>query len=87
MIWLSAEAPPATRPVPHERRQEPKHLAGFAAAHHVPGEGGDDDEEVEPRLGQRDKVCRAGAVDRDSQCFGARFHRARKVSVVSSLRP
>ena len=63
MTWLKAEAPPATRPVPSSRPQTRSNAQCLAVRHGVSGQRGRDDQQVQPRLCERDEIPRdrAGA--------------------------
>ena len=70
--WFSAAAPPATSAVPTSV------CAASASAHAVrrgeiqPGERRDEDEQIQPRLGERDEVQRATRSGRAASSIGRR---------------
>ena len=64
MTWLNADAPPATSAVP-TTVQTSRNVERVAARHHVAGKRRYDDQQVQPRLGQRDEVGRARGAAAD----------------------
>ena len=58
MTWLNADAPPATSAGADAPSSSRHDVVRVAAGHHVAGERRDHDQQVQPRLRQRDEVGR-----------------------------